>query len=71
MTNFSKMLFHQYRIITYNKYMKKFGGGVLHNKEGYLLLHEGYNYSTLSTRNYGNKISTNVKLHLSSRINPP
>ena len=46
------------------------GGGVLQKKEGYLPLHEVYNYSLLSTPNYGSNKLTKLKLPVTSRINP-
>ena len=49
---------------------KKLGGGVLQKKEGYRPLHEVYNYSTLSSQNYGSKNLTKVELPVKSRLNP-
>ena len=52
--------------------MNILGGYALQKKkEGYLPLHEIYNYSTLSTQNYGSKNSTKLKFPVIMRINPP
>ena len=71
---FSQIMFHQYRVTTYNKFMKHFERGCLKKKQVYLPLHK------VSTKIPNPHIIMEVKSHLNtssvrlpviSRVSPP
>ena len=72
---FSQILFQQYRMTAYNKFMKQFKGGFLtKQKEDYLPLHEAWTIvpDPPKIMDVNSPLNTStLKFPLTSRVNPP